>query len=172
MATAKPKNLASGSERARDRRAAGFHGEADPRPRRGCRRCRRRAGASGRSRRHRRAGVRRRRCSTVISRTTRKLPRRGAASGTLTGDRARKDEDGYFWFVGRSDDVISSGAYRIGPFEVESALLEHPAGSRIGGGRQPRSRPRQRRKGVRRIAPGSRLRATRSCGNFRTIANG
>ncbi len=45
----------------------------------------------------------------------------------LTGDRAYIDEDGYFWFVGRSDDVISSGAYRIGPFEVESALLEHPA---------------------------------------------
>ena len=45
----------------------------------------------------------------------------------LTGDRARKDDDGYFWFVGRADDVISSGAYRIGPFEVESALLEHPA---------------------------------------------
>ncbi len=45
----------------------------------------------------------------------------------LTGDRAQKDADGYFWFVGRADDVISSGAYRIGPFEVESALLEHPA---------------------------------------------
>lgn len=45
----------------------------------------------------------------------------------LTGDRAYVDEDGYFWFVGRADDVISSGAYRIGPFEVESALLEHPA---------------------------------------------
>jgi acetyl-CoA synthetase/medium-chain acyl-CoA synthetase len=45
----------------------------------------------------------------------------------LTGDRASLDGDGYFWFVGRSDDVISSGAYRIGPFEVESALLEHPA---------------------------------------------
>uniref|UniRef100_E6Q284 Putative acyl-coenzyme A synthetase n=1 Tax=mine drainage metagenome TaxID=410659 RepID=E6Q284_9ZZZZ len=45
----------------------------------------------------------------------------------LTGDRARVDADGYFWFVGRADDVISSGAYRIGPFEVESALLEHPA---------------------------------------------
>lgn len=44
----------------------------------------------------------------------------------LTGDRAQLDDDGYFWFVGRSDDVISSGAYRIGPFEVESALLEHP----------------------------------------------
>ena len=45
----------------------------------------------------------------------------------LTGDRAVRDEDGYFWFTGRSDDVILSAAYRIGPFEVESALLEHPA---------------------------------------------
>ena len=38
-----------------------------------------------------------------------------------------KDEDGYFWFVGRTDDVIKSSGYRIGPFEVESALMEHPA---------------------------------------------
>ena len=44
-----------------------------------------------------------------------------------TGDKAYKDEDGYFWFVGRSDDVIKSSGYRIGPFEVESALIEHPA---------------------------------------------
>ena len=44
-----------------------------------------------------------------------------------TGDKAYKDEDGYFWFVGRDDDVIKSSGYRIGPFEVESALLEHPA---------------------------------------------
>jgi acyl-coenzyme A synthetase/AMP-(fatty) acid ligase len=44
-----------------------------------------------------------------------------------TGDRATTDEDGYFWFVGRSDDVIISSAYRIGPFEVESALVEHAA---------------------------------------------
>jgi len=44
-----------------------------------------------------------------------------------TGDRAYRDEDGYFWFVGRADDVIKSSGYRIGPFEVESALLEHPA---------------------------------------------
>jgi acetyl-CoA synthetase/medium-chain acyl-CoA synthetase len=44
-----------------------------------------------------------------------------------TGDRATRDEEGYFWFVGRADDVILSAAYRIGPFEVESALLEHPA---------------------------------------------
>jgi acyl-coenzyme A synthetase/AMP-(fatty) acid ligase len=45
----------------------------------------------------------------------------------ITGDRAVKDEDGYFWFVGRADDVIISAGYRIGPFEVESALIEHPA---------------------------------------------
>jgi acetyl-CoA synthetase/medium-chain acyl-CoA synthetase len=45
----------------------------------------------------------------------------------ITGDRAIKDEEGYFWFVGRADDVIISAGYRIGPFEVESALVEHPA---------------------------------------------
>jgi acetyl-CoA synthetase len=45
----------------------------------------------------------------------------------FTGDKGRVDEDGYFWFEGRSDDVITSSAYRIGPFEVESALIEHPA---------------------------------------------
>ena len=45
----------------------------------------------------------------------------------LTGDRAERDEDGYLWFVGRADDVILSAGYRIGPFEVESALIEHPA---------------------------------------------
>jgi len=45
----------------------------------------------------------------------------------ITGDRAYKDEDGYLWFVGRADDVILAAGYRIGPFEVESALLEHDA---------------------------------------------
>ena len=44
-----------------------------------------------------------------------------------TGDMVWRDEDGYLWFVGRSDDVIKSSGYRIGPFEVESALMEHPA---------------------------------------------
>jgi acetyl-CoA synthetase len=44
-----------------------------------------------------------------------------------TGDTAWRDEDGFYWFVGRKDDVIKSSGYRIGPFEVESALLEHPA---------------------------------------------
>lgn len=51
--------------------------------------------------------------------------RRGA--WYLTGDRAYRDDDGYFWFVGRGDDVIISAGYRIGPFEVESALIEHPS---------------------------------------------
>ncbi len=45
----------------------------------------------------------------------------------LTGDLARRDADGYYWFVGRADDVIKSAGHLIGPFEVESALLEHPA---------------------------------------------
>ena len=45
----------------------------------------------------------------------------------LTGDLAKADADGYFWFVGRADDVIKSAGHLIGPFEVESALMEHPA---------------------------------------------
>ncbi len=58
----------------------------------------------------------------------RKLTRKAWNKGLyFTGDMAWKDEDGYFWFVGRADDVIKSSGYRIGPFEVESALLEHPA---------------------------------------------
>jgi len=44
-----------------------------------------------------------------------------------TGDKAYMDDDGYYWFVGRDDDVIKSSGYRIGPFEVESAIVEHPA---------------------------------------------
>jgi acetyl-CoA synthetase len=45
----------------------------------------------------------------------------------LTGDRASIDKDGYYWFVGRDDDVINTGGHLVGPFEIESALLEHPA---------------------------------------------
>lgn len=45
----------------------------------------------------------------------------------MTGDRAYRDEEGYFWFVGRDDDIILSAGYRIGPFEIESILIEHPA---------------------------------------------
>ncbi len=45
----------------------------------------------------------------------------------ITGDKAFTDKDGYFWFIGRDDDVINTGGHLVGPFEVESALLEHPA---------------------------------------------
>ena len=45
----------------------------------------------------------------------------------ITGDQARMDEDGYFWFVGRADDVINTAGHLVGPFEVESMLIEHPA---------------------------------------------
>ena len=50
----------------------------------------------------------------------------------LTGDLAKRDADGYYWFVGRADDVIKSAGHLIGPFEVESALMEHPAVAEVG----------------------------------------
>ena len=50
----------------------------------------------------------------------------------LTGDLARRDADGYYWFVGRADDVIKSAGHLVGPFEVESALMEHPAVAEVG----------------------------------------
>ncbi len=50
----------------------------------------------------------------------------------LTGDLARRDRDGYYWFVGRADDVIKSAGHLIGPFEVESALMNHPAVAEVG----------------------------------------
>jgi acetyl-CoA synthetase len=50
----------------------------------------------------------------------------------LTGDLAKRDADGYYWFVGRADDVIKSSGHLIGPFEVESVLLEHPAVAEAG----------------------------------------
>ncbi len=50
----------------------------------------------------------------------------------LTGDLARRDDDGYYWFVGRADDLIKSSGHLIGPFEVESALMEHPAVAEAG----------------------------------------
>jgi acetyl-CoA synthetase len=50
----------------------------------------------------------------------------------ITGDRAKMDENGYFWFVGRADDVINTAGHLVGPFEVESALIEHPAVAEAG----------------------------------------
>jgi acetyl-CoA synthetase len=58
--------------------------------------------------------------------------KRFAGGWYLTGDLARRDADGYFWFVGRADDVIKSAGHLIGPFEVESTLLEHPAVAEAG----------------------------------------
>ena len=72
------------------------------------------------------------------------------------GDLARRDSDGYFWFEGRADDVIKSAGYRIGPFEVESALLAAPGGRRgRGRGRAGRA-PRPHRQGLRRAEGGAR----------------
>lgn len=50
----------------------------------------------------------------------------------LTGDLAKRDADGYYWFVGRADDVIKSAGHLIGPFEVENVLMEHPAVAEAG----------------------------------------
>jgi acetyl-CoA synthetase len=50
----------------------------------------------------------------------------------MTGDLAMRDDEGYYWFVGRADDVIKSAGHLIGPFEVESALMEHPAVAEAG----------------------------------------
>jgi acetyl-CoA synthetase len=59
--------------------------------------------------------------------------RRAFAGGFyLTGDLARRDRDGYYWFVGRADDVIKTSGHLVGPFEVESVLLEHPAVAEAG----------------------------------------
>ena len=103
-------------------------GEAVPGPRRARRSTRTGAElAPGRDRRPRAA----RHAAVALPRVLEEPGRDGAACRRgewyLTGDRARRDEDGYLWFVGRADDVIISAGYRIGPFEVESALLEHPA---------------------------------------------
>ncbi|NWG19775.1 MAG: acetate--CoA ligase [Chloroflexi bacterium] len=50
----------------------------------------------------------------------------------ITGDLAMRDEDGYFWFVGRADDIIKTAGHMVGPFEVESAMMEHPAVAEVG----------------------------------------
>ena len=61
----------------------------------------------------------------------------GPAGTWHTGDRVRQDADGYLWFEGRTDDVIISAGYRIGPFEVESALVSHPAVAEAAAGAAP-----------------------------------
>ena len=66
----------------------------------------------------------------------------------ITGDLATRDADGYFWFIGRADDLIKSSGHLIGPFEVESALMEHRGGCRGGRDRHPRSDRWRSRQGL------------------------
>ena len=72
----------------------------------------------------------------------------------LTGDLARRDEDGYFWFVGRGDDVIKTSGHLVGPFEVESVLMEHPAVAEAGVVGLPDEVAGQRIKAFVLLAPG------------------
>ena len=73
-----------------------------------------------------------RRCCAATSTKSERYRNCFAGGWYLTGDLARRDADGYFWFVGRADDVIKSAGHLIGPFEVESALMEHPAVAEAG----------------------------------------
>ena len=79
-----------------------------------------------------------------------------------TKDAAQQDEDGYFWYAGRADDVIISAGYRIGPFEVESACIEHPAVREAAAVASPDEQARPRRQGVHRAGRGPRALATSS----------
>ena len=67
-----------------------------------------------------------------LSPRTRAIPKCFAGEWYLTGDSCRRDDDGWFWFVGRGDDVIKTAGHLVGPFEVESALMEHPAVAEAG----------------------------------------
>ena len=138
--------------------ARGLDGQADARlgradPRRGREPGRRRASAA------------RSACAPAPTRTTRSAtgePARGharrpsAASGSTPRTPPTQDEDGYFWYAGRADDVIIAAGYRIGPFEVESACIEHPAVARGGRRRLARRGQGQRRQGVHRPRRGPR----------------
>ena len=87
-------------------------------------------------------------CPTFFS----PLPRRRAVRREWwsTGDVVRADDDGYLWYEGRDDDLILSAGYRIGPFEVESALLTHPAVAEAAAVAAPDPRARLGRAGDRR----------------------
>ena len=124
----------------------------------------------GRAARSRRASAARSACARAPTRTTRwatgATPRR--REETFGGDwfhskdAATQDEDGYVWYAGRADDVIIAAGYRIGPFEVESACLEHPAVREAAAVASPDEVKRQRRQGVHRPRRGPRAVATSS----------
>ena len=71
-------------------------------------------------------------CSAAISTSEERYRKCFVDGWYMTGDLAKQDADGYFWFVGRADDVIKSSGHLVGPFEVESALIEHPAVAEAG----------------------------------------
>ena len=81
----------------------------------------------------------------------------------ITGDRARKDADGYYWFVGRDDDVINTAGHLVGPFEVESVLIEHEAVAEAGVIGKPDRGGDGGREGLRLAQRGLRVQR-RSCG--------
>ena len=99
-----------------------------------------------------------RRCSATTG-TTRSATTASSNGWYITGDRARKDPEGYFWFIGRADDVINTAGHLVGPFEVESALIEHPAVAEAGVIGKPDPVADGDREGVRRAE--GRLRAQR-----------
>ena len=74
----------------------------------------------------------------------------------ITGDQASIDEDGYFWFQGRADDVINTAGHLVGPFEVESALIEHEAVAEAGVIGKPDPIAMEIVKGIRDAEPGLR----------------
>ena len=86
-------------------------------------------------------------CSSAITATRRKRRRPGTTACYHTGDTAWRDEDGYFWYVGRIDDVIKSSGYRIGPFEIESVIMELPYVLECARYRRARPDPRAGRQG-------------------------
>ena len=92
----------------------------------------------------------------LLAERRRRARRRSAASGSTRRTPPSQDEDGYFWYVGRADDVIIAAGYRIGPFEVESACLEHPAVREAAAVAVTRRAARQRRQGVHRPRRGTR----------------
>ena len=121
------------------------------------------------------AGRRARRSTTASSCSTRRPTRRSSSATSArrrppapwrTGDRVRADEDGFLYFEGRADDVIISAGYRIGPFEVESALAAPPrrrrGRGRRGAGRRARQRRARRRRAARRLRA-LRRRSRASC---------
>ena len=68
------------------------------------------------------------RCAQRLSRRTKRAMKKAWGGGVFhTGDAIYRDSDGYYWFHGRFDDIIKSGGYRIGPYEIEEVLMKHPA---------------------------------------------